>query len=438
ALAEQIQAATSAGQSSKVPPLVPMVRESEVIPLSFAQQRLWFFDQFAPGNSMYNLPQAMRLQGALDLTALQQTLNEIVQRHEALRTTFVAVNGQPMQKIASSLEVQVRHVDLTHLAEAEQEVEAQRVMRDEAASPFDLAQGPLFRTMVIKLSEQSHLLVLNTHHIVSDGWSQGVFARELVALYEAFAKGSPSPLDSLPVQYVDYANWQKHWLQPDVLAPQADYWKRKLAGELPVLQLPTDRPRPAAQTFNGAKQTFVLSPQLSKDVKSFSQREGVTPFMTLLAAYNTLLSRYSGQEDILVGAAIANRQQAELEAMIGFFVNMLVMRTDLSGNPTFRELLGRVRQTALEAYAHQDLPFEQLVDELQMERSVAHSQLFQAAFSFVNVPQSRTELSGLSLEFMEIDHQAAQFDITLFMEEADGVLIGRFEYNTDLFDASTI
>ncbi|MGH7828765.1 MAG: condensation domain-containing protein, partial [Candidatus Binatia bacterium] len=335
---------------------LPMSRAhaQEKVPLSFAQQRLWFLDQYEPGSSVYNIPSALRLKGALNVPALERSLSEIVRRHEALRTTFAVIDGEPFQVIAPALPVSLPIVDLTDRPGSEREKEAQTIAAEHAQKPFDLSQGPLLRVFLLHLGEDDHILLLTMHHIVSDGWSRGVLYRELSVLYEAYTQGKPSPLAELPIQYADFAFWQRQWLQGEVLENQLLYWKKQLEGAPALLNLPTDRPRPAVQSYRGGSRSIELSQELTQGLKALSAQEGVTLFMTLLAAFQTLLHRYTGQNDIVVGSPIANRNRAEIEGLIGFFVNTLVMRTDLSGNPTFKELLTRVRETTLEAYTHQD------------------------------------------------------------------------------------
>jgi aspartate racemase len=405
--------------------------------LSFAQERLWFLDQWEPGNPGYNIPFAVRLGGLLNLAALEQSFEEILRRHQVLRATFASVGGQSLQSI--SLEPNVLSVvGLQNVPETKREVKVQQLVREEAQRPFDLARGPLLRARLLQLGEEEHVLLLTMHHIISDGWSMGVLLRELSVLYKAFSTGQPSPLPEIPVQYADYAAWQRDWLQGEVLEAQLAYWKQQLDAANPVLDLPTDRPRPAVETHCGARQTFDLPQSLYLALRALSRQEDVTLFMTLLAAFKTLLYRYTGQEDIAVGSPIANRTQSEIEGLIGFFVNTLVLRTGLSGNPAFRELLERVREVALGAYAHQDMPFEKLVEELQPERDLSHHPLFQVMFIFQNTPRQTLELPGLVVDHLEVDNGTAKFDLTLSMvEDAEG-LKGTFEYNTDLFDEATV
>ncbi|MEP0863487.1 condensation domain-containing protein [Funiculus sociatus GB2-A5] len=409
-----------------------------VFPASFAQQRLWFFDRLEPGSLQYISPVAIQLTGALDVPALEESLNEIVRRHEALRTTFVMVDGQPVQVIAPSLRWKLPVVFVRSLCDRDRDVQVQNAIAQETQQPFDLSQGPLLRTKLLQLDEEQHVLLLTIHHIISDGWSKGVLVREVAALYEAFSQGRPSPLPELPIQYADYAIWQRQRLQGQVLEAQMSYWKQQLSGNLSVLELPSDRPRPTVQTGQGATQSFGLPTNLSEQLKTLSQRENVTLFMTMLAAFKTLLYRYTRQDDILTGSSIANRNRAEFEGLIGFFVNTLVMRTDLSGNPSFRELLHRVRKVALEAYDHQDLPFEQLVETLQPTRNLSYHPLFQVWFSLNNAPMPALQLSGLSVSLLEVKSNTAQFDLSFDMMETPQGLIGTVEYSTDLFVPATI
>ena len=326
---------------------IPERAAQESAPLSFAQQRLWFLDQYEPNSSFYNLPSVMRLKGFLNVSALEESLNEIIRRHESLRTTFTKIDGEPVQVIAPSLSLSLGVVDLSQLVESEREEEARRLSSEEARCPFDLARGPLIRAALIRLGPQDHVLVLTLHHIVSDGWSTGVLHSELAVLYRAFCHSEPSPLSPLAIQYADYAVWQRERLKGEVLESQLGYWKKQLEGMPAVLNLPTDRPRPAVQSFRGQRQILELSPELTAGLKELSRKGGVTLYMTLLAAFQTLLYRYTGQEDIVVGSPIANRNRTEIEGLIGFFVNTLVLRTDLEGEPSFEEALRRVRESAL-------------------------------------------------------------------------------------------
>ena len=417
---------------------IPRRRPASSAPLSFSQQRLWFLDQYEPNSSVYNVPSALRLKGTLNVGALEHSLNEIIRRHESLRTTFSRMDGEPVQVIAPALSLAVSVVDLRVHPESEREQEARRLASEEAQRPFNLAQGPLFRATLIRLGDDDHILVLTMHHIVSDGWSTGVLYRELSALYEAFSQGKPSPLADLPIQYADFAVWQREWLQGEVLDRQLSYWKEQLEGIPAVLNLPTDRPRPAVQSYRGARQSIELSKELTEGLKALSRKEGVTLFMTLLTVFQTLLHRYTGQDDIVVGSPIANRNRTEIEGLIGFFVNTLVLRANFSDNPTFKELLAGVKETALGAYGHQDLPFEKLVEEIKPERSLSHSPLFQVMFVLQNAPSIALELDGLSVGSVRLAGEATKFDLTLSISQVTEGLGASLRYNIDLFDSATI
>ena len=436
-LAENLELSRRDGESLQLSPIQPVPRDGD-LPLSFAQQRLWFIDQLDPGNSVYNFPVAVRLKGSLNLAALEQSLNEIVRRHEALRTTFSMVDGQPAQVIASRLMITVPVVDLRALPEIQREAEVQRLVVEEARRPFDLARGPLLRARVLQLGEDEQVGLLTMHHIVSDGWSAGILVREMAALYQAYCCESPSPLPELPIQYADFAYWQREWLQGAVLQRQLDYWKKQLDGSPPLLELPEDHPRPAVQSFHGGHQSLLLPKSITGALKAFSRDEAATLFMTLLAAFKVLLNCYTRQDDLLVGTPVANRNRLEIEGLIGFFVNALVLRTDLSGNPTFRELVRRVRKVCIDAYAHQDLPFERLVEELHIERDLSRNPLFQVMFVLQNAPLHAVELPGLSLNPVIADGGTTHFDLTLHIVDTEQGLIGTAAYNTDLFDADTI
>ena len=419
-------------------PLCKVQKTTAEHPLSFAQQRLWFVNQLGPNTPAYNIPIAFNLTGRLNMAVLTRSINEIIKRHEVLRTSFVTVDGKPVQVIASVPTFTLSEVDLRQLPDAERQTEAQRLTIEEATRPFDLAHKPLLRAKLLHLAQEEFMLLLTLHHIVADGWSVGVLIRELAAFYEAFLTGNPSPLPELPFQYVDFAYWQRQWLQEKVLKTQLAYWKQQLSGNLPVLELPTDRPRPPIQTFRGGQQKLVLPKALSEAIKMLSHREGVTLFMTLLAAFKTLLYRYTGQDDIIVGSPIANRNRPEIENLIGFFVNTLVLRTNISDNLSFEELLGRVRKVAIEAYVHQDLPFEKLVEELQPSRDLSYNPLFQVMFVLQNPSGSTCYLPDLTLQTLEVDSQTAKFDLFLSMMDTEQGLIGALEYNTDLFNADAI
>nr|MDZ8062915.1 amino acid adenylation domain-containing protein [Nostoc sp. EkiNYC01] len=436
-LSENIQRSQQQNLELTASPILPRERNAE-LPLSFAQTRLWFLDQLNPNSGSYNLLITLRLVGTLNQTALEQSLQEIIHRHEALRTNFVIVDGKPSQIIQTQINSTLSVVDLKHLSTTEQQIASQLLAQQQAIQAFELATEALIRVTLVALSETEHLFLVCMHHTVSDGWSMGVFVQELATLYNAYSQGQPSLLEPLPIQYADFAIWQRQWLQGDVLQRQLSYWQEQLKDAPALLSLPTDRPRPAVQTFAGAYQQFALSLELTDKLTKLSQEQGCTLFMTLLAAYDTLLHRYTGQSDILVGSPIANRNRSEIEGLIGFFVNTLVMRTDLSGNPSFSELLGRVREMALQAYSHQDLPFEMLVEVLQPQRNLSHTPLFQVMFVLQNVPISNVELTGLTASLLPIESVTAKFDLTLAMENTASGLVGVWEYNTDLFDASAI
>ncbi|MFP2933938.1 amino acid adenylation domain-containing protein, partial [Pyxidicoccus sp. 3LG] len=362
--------------ASAPPPLVPVPRAG-VMPASFAQRRLWFIEQLQPGSPLYNMPIALRLKGALDVRALERAFDTLVHRHEGLRTTFSTRDGEPVQVIHAAADLALPVMDLSDLPTEEREARARSLVTEEALRPFDLAAGPLMRASLVRLDTREHLLLLTLHHIVTDGWSMDVMVRESAALYAAFSAGQPSPLPELAIQYADYAAWQRGWLQGEALEAQLSWWRNHLTGAPQLLELPTDFPRPAVQGFRGAIHTHVLPRELVDALQALSRREGTTLFMALLAGLEVVLSRYSGQEDFVVGTDIANRNRGETEGLIGFFINQLALRARLDGDPTFRELLGRVRDVTLGAYAHQDLPFEELVKELNPERSMGHAPLFQ-------------------------------------------------------------
>ena len=417
---------------------IPQRSHQNPAPLSFAQERLWFLDQLQPNQPLYNEAYAFRLEGSLNVTALTQSLNEILYRHEVLRVNFTTIDRQPFQIISPILTLALPIVDLQLLSKDKLKAEVQRLVTEEQARPFDLANDPLVRVTLLQLYEAQYVLLFTMHHIVCDQWSFGVIIREIVALYKAFFRDKPSSLPELPIQYVDFAIWQRQWLQGEVLEAQVSYWKQQLSGAPALLELPTDHPRPPIQTNRGAKQSLVLSKSLAEALRVLSQQEKATLFMTLLAAFQTLLYRYTSQDDIVVGTTISGRNRAEIEGLIGFFVNTLVIRTDLSGTPSFREILNRIREVALGAYANQDLPFEQLVEKLQPKRNLSHTPLFQVMFQLHNTPTTTLELPGLTLSPLEFDKETAKFDLTLSMVEIKQGLIGTLEYNTDLFNAATI
>ncbi|HZN07516.1 MAG TPA: amino acid adenylation domain-containing protein, partial [Pyrinomonadaceae bacterium] len=437
ALSEKVDAAANAERNASLTPIERVDRHRD-LPLSFAQQRLWFLDQLNPNSAAYNIPAVLRLKGPISIGALNQTLGEIIRRHESLRTTFKMVNGQPVQVINEPRIVNLAAIDLSALDEQERAAQTEHLIRQHIQQPFDLSSDLMLRPGLLRLREDEHILFMTMHHIVSDGWSTSILMREMATLYAGYLAGEEPPLTELPIQYVDFANWQREWLQGEVLEKQLAYWQKQLAGAPPTINLPTDRPRPSFQTFESDAITFELSESLSKALKALSQQEGVTLFMTLIAAYNTLLYRYTAQEDILVGTGIANRNRTEIEGLIGFFVNMLVMRTDLSGNPSFAELLRRVREMAFGAYAHQDLPFEKLVEELQPERDLSHTPFFQVTFVLQNVSPDELTLQGLEASHVDFKTGAGKFDLVLAMTDAARGITGTLEYNTNLFDRATI
>ncbi|MGA9771715.1 MAG: condensation domain-containing protein [Blastocatellia bacterium] len=435
-LASSIESAINAGNSLQSPPIVRIDRNEE-LPLSFAQQRIWFVDQMSPGATYYNIPAAVRVEGNLDHAALEASLNEVVKRHEALRTTFVSFEGRPAQVISQSLELQLPVIDLSHLTGQEREQETNRLVTILAGRPFQLEQGPLLRAMLVRLSETAQVFVIIMHHIVSDGWSIGILIREIKAYYEALCKRDRFSLPELRIQYADVAHWQRQYLTGEVLEQHLQYWRSQLSG-MSELKLPTDYPRPDVQTFDGDFRYFELTEDLTYKLTALSHREGVTLFMMLLAAFQTLLHRYTGQDDIVVGADVANRNRTEFEPLIGFFVNMLVMRAFFSGTQTFRELLAQVRETALGAYAHQDLPLEKLVAQLQPDRNLSRSPLFQVVFVLHNTPREQIELPELTLTPIEVSTSTVQYDLILSVNESGKRLTGSLAYNTSLFKEKTI
>jgi amino acid adenylation domain-containing protein/non-ribosomal peptide synthase protein (TIGR01720 family) len=418
-------------------PIAPVARDGE-LPLSFAQQRLWFIEQFEPGLSTYNIPGGLRLMGQLNVEALASALNEVVRRHEILRTRFAEVDGRAVQFIEPEVKLDLPVLDVRHLPPDERECALRQLATDLARAPFDLSRLPLVRTRLVRTNEEEHVLLFTMHHIVSDGWSIGVLVRDVAALYKAYSKGEQPSLPELSIQYADFASWQRGWLQGEVYETQLAYWQRQLAGEIPVLDLPVDNPRPALQTFRGSREQFKFSRSLTDKLKALGQRENVTLFMLLLAAFDVLLHRYTGQHDIIVGTAIANRTRRELEGLLGFFINTLALRVDVTADPTFAELLRRVREVALGAYAHQDLPFEHLIEALQLERTLSHSPLFQVMFVLQNAPVETMELEGLTLDWFEVESETAKFDLSLsLMENANGIAAS-LEFNSDLFERHTI
>ena len=429
---------------SDVKDRVDLADRSHSIPLSWSQQRLWFLEQLEDLGSAYHIEGALRLEGELDEAALQASLDAIVARHEALRTVFVRSDdeAEPHQVIQTAAGFVLARKDLSMLPEQQREGELQAELERAAAQRFDLSQGPLIRGELIRLSGREHVLFVSMHHIVSDGWSMGVLTQELSALYAASLRGEQElalVLPALPIQYVDYAQWQRQWLTGERLAKQLSYWKERLTGAPSLLELPTDHTRPAVKGYAGSMVSFELSPELSQGLHALGRRHGATLFMVLQAAWAVLLGRLSGQDDIVIGTPVANRRRSELEGLIGFFVNTLALRTRIDPKQTVGELLGQVREETLEAFNHQDTPFEQVVEVVQPERSLSHGPLFQVMLVLQNAPQMAFELSGLKLSMQEQERHAAQFDLSLSLQEGeDGGLSGALEYSAELFERETV
>ena len=391
-----------------------------VLPMSFAQQRLWFLDQFEPDSPFYNIPSGVRFRGNLRLDILTRALNEIINRHETLRTTFDTVDDEPSQIVHPFRERTFPLIDITDVPPEQLNARIYNLARREAATPFNLRTGPLLRVTFIKAADDDHVILFTMHHIISDGWSMGVFVSEITALYDAFSKNRPSPLPPLDIQYGDFAEWQQEYIAGDVLEKQLDFWKSYLGGSLPILELPADKPRPTVQTMVGANAEIMVPEEIASAFKDMSRRAGVTMFMSLIAAFKVLLQRYTGLDDILVGSPIANRNRAEIEPLIGFFVNTLVLRTDLSGNPSFAELLKRIKQNTLDAYDNQDIPFERLVEVLRPQRDMAHSPLFQVMFILQNTPVNvNAEFSDVAIQQLDVDAGTSTFDLTLMVSEGE-------------------
>ncbi|MDB9527420.1 amino acid adenylation domain-containing protein [Oscillatoria sp. CS-180] len=418
-------------------PIAPAPRDID-LPLSFAQQRLWFLDQLSAGRTTYNESLALEIVGHLQVSVLQKSLMTVMQRHEVLRTNFKVVNGSPVQVIASMPQVPLSVVDLQAVPESIQSVLMPRLAAEEADRPFDLSNDRLLRFLLIQLEADRQVLVLTMHHIVSDGWSIGVLVREVSGLYEAVLAGQPSPLPELPIQYADFAYWQRQWLQGEVLQKHLTYWQQQLRGAPQRLTLPTDYARPAVQKFRGARLAFALPQELANRLQTLSQQSDVTLFMTLLAAFGVLLQRYSGQDDLVIGTPIANRNRPEIEPLIGFFINTLALRIRLQETLSFQALLRQVRHVTLDAYAHQDLPFEQVVEAMQPERSLSHAPLFQVAFALQNAPIDRLQSPGLTFAPLEKPNVHTKLDLLLSMRETEAGLSGVWEYDRDLFASATL
>ena len=436
-LSSHIESALKSQTHNQAPPIKRVSRDG-FLPLSFAQQRLWFLNRLMPDSPYYNVPAAIHLKGKLNLEAYERTITEITRRHETLRTTFSTIDGQPTQVIRPVQPVSLPIIDLTEIPGCERESAARQAADVTANIPFDLAEGPLLRLLMIRLDEDEYIAVWILHHIVCDNWTTGVLAKEVSVLYAAFSAGETSPLPEIELQYADYAFWQRQWLQGEVLESQLAYWKKQLDGAPKLLQLPTDRPRPAVQTFRGAHESFTISLELTQTIKALSRQSEVTLYMILLAAYKTLLFRHTGQTKIVVGTPIANRNRVEVEQLIGFFVNMMVICTELSGDMTFVELLGKVREEVLGAYAYQDLPFEKLVDELHPERDLSYTPIVQTVLVLQNAPTETLNISSLSLRPVEVHSATSMFDLILGIIDTPQGLIGNAVYNTDLFERETI
>jgi len=436
-LARRMDTARREEQGLLPPPIKPVPRTGEM-PLSYAQERLWVLDQIEPNNPLYNIPRALRLRGPLQVDALERAINEIVHRHESQRTSFTKAGDHPVQVIAPSVALSLDVQGLTSLPAEHREAEARRLAMAESVRPFDLTKAPLVRAMLVRIGPEDHVLQLTMHHIISDAWSAGIFLQELTALYESFRAGRPSPLPELKVQYADYAAQERDWLQGKVLETQLAFWRDQLKGLPSVIELPLDRPRPQARTFAGDCEMLHIPAEKLAGIKALAQDEGATLFMALMALYQAMLSKYSGDEQIVVGTDLANRTMPETERMIGFFINLLAVRLDLSGNPTFRELLARAREGLLESYAHQEVPFPKIVQEVQPERSSTHNPIVQVLFVMQNIPRAKRELAGLQVEPFDVPVTTSKFDMALFVSERPDGLMGYWVYSTELFDRATI
>ena len=415
--------------------IVPQKRDTNRFPLSYSQQRLWFLDQLEPNTALYNISPVLRLKGKLNIDALEKSFNEIIRRHEVLRTTFDKDGETPVQVIAPELHIKIE-ADTSGAAIKEEEIN--RLALEESQRTFNLSSGPLLRVKLVRVADDDHILILTKHHIISDNWSTGLMVHEMIRLYSAFSQGQPSPLPELAVQYADFAHWQRKWLTGKTLENQAAYWREQLSDAPPVLDMPLDKQRPAYQTYNGSYKTFVLNSATQNALNRLSRQQEATLFMTTLTAFQVLLMRWSGQEDICIGSPIANRNRKETEAMLGFFINTLVLREHIAGHLSFNELLKNTKKMTLDAYAHQDIPFETLVEELKPERDMSHSPFFQAMFVMNNARVEKLELPGLALSLLEIDNKTTKFDLILNITESDEGLLCKVEYNTDLFFPETI
>ncbi|MCK5055788.1 MAG: non-ribosomal peptide synthetase, partial [Candidatus Aminicenantes bacterium] len=412
--------------------------KANTYPLSFGQERLWFLNRLEGSGAAYNMSWPLHLKGFFDVKILERSVNEIVRRHEILRTTFDMENGKPVQVVAAALSLGIAVTDLRHLPKSKLSAAVRQSVIKEFQLPFDLRKDPLLRVSLLRRGELDHVLLLVMHHIVSDAWSLRIFISEVTALYDAFSNGNPSPLPELSIQYVDFSSWQRQWFTGRVLETQLNYWKNKLAGLTPILEFPTDHPRPPIQSYRGRIEHFQIDAVITQKLERLSKQTGSTLFMTLLAAFAALIFRYSSQEDIAIGTPIALRDRREIETLIGFFVNTLVLRIDLSGKPTFLKLLRRVRRVALEAYKYKELPFELIVEELQPDRNLSCSPLFQVMFILQNVPIEKLELPGVTIDIMKREIHTTKFDLTLSMTNTEAGLMAELKYSSDLFDVTTI
>ena len=419
-------------------PIVPAIRESNKLPLSWGQERLWLFNQIQGASATYNESTVVRITGNLDINALQRALSEITRRHEVLRTSFQSENGTPIQVIHQEVTININVVDLQKYSEQERQTLVKELTTKIAITPFDLGIAPLVRCNLLHVSPVEHLFLLTIHHIIADVWSMGILIQELSSLYQAFTQGFASPLAELPIQYADFAIWQRQWLSGDKKETQLNYWKQQLQGAPELLQLPTDRPRPIVQTYRGRITNFTLNTDLTQNLQTLSRESDTTLFMTMYAAFATLLYRYSGQSDISIGSPIANRNRSEIEPLIGFFLNTLVLRSRFEDNPSFKQLLAQVKETTLKAYEHQDVPFEQVVEALRPKRSLSYSPLYQAWFVLQNISMPPLKLPGVTITPLNSNAEISKCDLLLSMRKTEKGLESFWQYNTDLFDDTTI
>jgi NRPS condensation-like uncharacterized protein len=436
-MAEEVELLLREGKVEEQRP-IERRREEERAPLSHAQQRLWFMEQMEPGNAGYNISAGLKMIGRVDVEVMERTLNEIIRRHEVLRTRFMEEAGEPIQVIDEWEQLKLQVEDLSYLEKDRMQGAARGIFREELRKPFDLSKGPLLHVRLLRLEEEEHIILFTMHHIISDGWSLGVLIDEVTAMYEAFSGGKESPLNELPIQYADYAAWQKEQLQREWLNEQLNYWKHQLEGAPELLNLSIERERPQTHSYRGAEQRIEIDDTLAKELKLMSRQEDVTLFMTLLAAFKVLLRHMSQTRDIVVGTDVANRNRVETEKLIGLFVNQLVLRTQVNDHESFQQLLNRIRGITIEAYAHQDIPFDLLVKALRPERNLKYMPLFQVMFGFQNAPMPPLNLSDLEISPFEVEIETSVFDLSLYMTEIEGSVIGSLRYNTLLFEADAI